>query len=152
MRVVEDQLIGVLSKAGHLLRTRFVKALLVKANIQTSRQQRGAGFQLLGFAAGYFADGIQIFFQAQPIEAGLFQILRSSHKRSWLASDSSAQRAESAPRLRSQEYQSLLSLFGNGDENTFIAGGLAPGFDKSEQGIRGGIGGSPTKPDDNQRR
>src|SRR5712671_796212 len=150
MRVVEDELIGILSEAGNLLRARLVKTLLVETNIQTSRQQRGAGFQLLGIAARFFANCGQIFFEPQPVEARLFQILRGSHKRSGLASDSSAQGVESASRLRSQEDQSLFSFFGNGDENTFIAGGLIPGFDASKPGIRRRISGPAQKRDDHK--
>src|ERR1700688_2013276 len=75
MRIVEHQLICVLSKAWRLLGCGLVEALLLETNIETARQQRRARFQLIGIDGGNLAKGVEIFFQASAVEASLHQIL-----------------------------------------------------------------------------
>src|SRR6202167_6499666 len=71
--VIEIQLIGVLSKAGSLLRAGLVKALLVEADLEAARQKSAARLHLFGIR-GSLVNRIEIFLQTLAIEAGLFKI------------------------------------------------------------------------------
>ena len=69
--IVEHELIRVLSQARHLLSARLVEALLIHADIQTTRQQRRTRFELLGVGRRNLADEVEIFFETLAIEGCL---------------------------------------------------------------------------------
>ena len=126
--VIQNELISVLSKAGDLLRAGLIKALLLKPYIKAARQQGGARLHLLRIG-GSLPHGIQIFFQALTVEAGLFKILRGPHEGSRLSTNCTAYRAERASGFWRQKNDRLLGSFWNGDEYTFIVNLLGPSFD-----------------------
>ena len=150
MGIVQHKLIGVLRKAGNLLRTRLVETLLIKPDIQAASQHCGVRLQLLRIRGINFPNLIHVLFDPLAIETRLLQVLRGADKRAGLASNCRAQRAESTSCLRCKENQGLFRLLGDSDENPFFVSGASPGFDTGKPGIRRWIGRAPQEGDDHQ--
>ena len=150
MCVIEHQLVCVLREARDLLRAGLIEALLIDFHAQTAGEHCSVGFRLLGIGDVGSAHGLEIFLHTLPIQTGLLEILRRTHKGAGFPPNRCTQSAERAAGLGSEKDQSFVSLFRDGDEYSFVVYGFAPGFYTCKPGFRRRIGCTPQERDHHQ--
>ncbi|MGE5327155.1 MAG: hypothetical protein ACM3NO_08960 [Deltaproteobacteria bacterium] len=140
VRVVENQLVGIMRQARHLLFGGPIKTLAVNLDVQAARQQQRACME--GFGISDLLDVLQVSFEARAVQAEAVKVLSGAHKGSGLALDCRAQGGKIATRFRSKKDQRLTGAFWNGYVYPFFAHIFRPGFGAEKPSVRRGIGGA----------
>jgi hypothetical protein len=148
--IIENELIGVLRKAGDLLCAGLIEALLIEPDVKAARQKGGVRLELVGISRVSLANRLEIFFETQAVEAGLLEILGGADKSAGLAANRRAESAKGASSLRGEEDQGFLGFFGNDDKNAFFVDWPAPGFDAGKPGLGRRIGCAAQESHDHQ--
>ena len=148
--VIEKGLGTGLGEAGEL----GVDGQLVAGGVglegESAGEKVGVLLELIGIGWRDAADGGQVLFNARLLKAGLSEVLRSADEDARTALYGGLEGGEVAAGFGGHEEHCLLGFGGNGDERTFFADFLVPGFYAEEPVIRWGIGGAAEKDTDEE--